>query len=727
MLRILKGLYASASWLWKARAKARPQSEPSKPLATRSSLGDKSPEVKGAEEFVSLKNLLAERGIKCAHIIDDAYDKVPTYAMAPEEAQHVLEVIDDATLNLICSILGLKNGDEDGLRARLQVVGDVQTLFKRRNEIVGDAATALFDSFDKDVQGKLTQLKPLVEVLERNGVKCQFFGGDYQVNGSDEPQLFFVDLKLKEGAGDVPRHEDAVQVYEKLQTAHPGCKPFVFLMSSLSLVLGDKREPFRRDADLFQSEFEDIDKAAFTNGDELARILGSFTRSMPQLAALRKSMNEVELAVGEASQSVMKELRALDLADYFVLYHNTTSVEKITLGSYVVEMLLEFLSHEVEGQDRVWGLAKALDGLNVQELPRARFGLTRAAAKLYSANMLHSQEMLLAEDAMQHGPSHGFFFTGDIFFDAQSLNLPVPSRALAVITPACDLVRPEQLKNRSILLCEGSVREMVPSALVASDSLPLVVMQHPRASERFLAIEWDKKKLLVWDAEDRAKFADATQCSFVRVGRLRPVYALQLQHAVTSDLSRVGTQKPPSSLVAHGLKCFVSDGTKWHEIYVDAHPDAAALSESVIGGKKYLVYVLSDAAVHKALVMLASWIAVNGNVKGKATLVRVLGDDAREAIRGHKQRVPEKAAKPGKQLDVSAYPMVGKWQGNEAKAIALVRGVNCASPYAQLSDGHDVRGDQDACFVFRLEKASGTELDVPDEAGEVSGDAALTA
>ncbi|MDK9713368.1 MAG: hypothetical protein OEL86_04535 [Sulfuritalea sp.] len=654
---------------------------------------------------MNLKDRLAERGIVCAHIIDDAFDSVPTYALTAEAAQHVLEVVEDTDLKIISDILGLptigedKKVDEDKVRTSLQTVEEIQKLFRRKVEIPENAAKTLFDPFDKDMEGKRSQLTPLSDLLTANGVACHCFGADYNAQDTAEPQLFFVDLKLKEGTVDVLRHEDAVRAYTSLKTVHPGCKPFVFLMSSLTLQLGAKRELFRRDADLFQSEFEDIDKAAFTNGDELSRVLASYTKAMPQLATLRNKMNDVQLAVASATDSVMRELRALDLADYFVLYHNTTSVEKVNLGSYVVEMLLEFLAHEVEGRDQIWDLASALDSLNVQELPRARFGLTPAAAQLYSANMLHSQAMLLAEDKMERGPSNGYFFTGDIFFDAQSLNLPVPTKALAIVTPACDMARLEQLKGRSILLCEGSVREMEPgTTLIAKDSLPLVVMRHPRVHERYVVIEWHRKKLHVWDDKDRAKFANPEECSFVRTGRLRPVYALQLQDAVTSDLSRVGTQKPPSALVPHGMRCLVSDGKKWHEIYADANLDAAALSDLEGGKKKLTTYILSDPAMHKALVRLAAWLSANPTVTMKASFEKVLGDEARAVLRGFSQKLSEKAQ------DVTMYPFDGKWTNNDGKFVGVVRGVDCQSPYAQVADGQDFRNELQARVIFRLEK-----------------------
>ncbi|MBL0239578.1 MAG: hypothetical protein IPQ00_03230 [Chloracidobacterium sp.] len=179
-----------------------------------------------------------------------------------------------------------------------------------------------------------------------------------------------------------------------------------------------------------------------------------------------------------------------------------------------MELLLEYLAHEVEGQAKVWDLAKVLDSLNVEALPRARFGITPAAAKLCSANMLHSEAMLLAEDDNKNGPANGHFFTGDIFFEAQSLNLPTPTRAFAIITPACDLVRPDRLKGKSILLCEGEVKDFETGAnLIAGDDLPIVVMKNPRSPEKLITIEWKKKKLHIWDDEDRAWARGSAKCS----------------------------------------------------------------------------------------------------------------------------------------------------------------------------------------------------------------------
>lgn len=662
---------------------------------------------------MSLKELLAERNITCAHIIDDAFDSSPTSPLTPEEIQTALDNIDDDALNSICTVLGLQPGDEDGVRKGLHGIDSTLVLYRRRTELAPAAASALFDQFTIFAEGKLTQLKPLLELLNNAGIKCEVFGSDYNPKGSTAPHLVFVDLKLKEGIAGSPRHEDAVEVCTKLKAEHPESRPFVFLMSSLPLALGQKREEFRKGAELFQSEFDDIDKATFANADELERILASYTKSLAQLATLRESMEDVLSAVHQAGKNVMAELRALDLADYFVLYHNTAAVEKTQLGTYIVELLLEYLAHEVEGQSQVWDLAKVLDSLNVEALPRARFGITPAAAKLYSANMLHSEKMLVAEDDSKNGPANGHFFSGDIFFEAQSLNLPTPTRAFAIITPACDLVRPDRLKGKSILLCEGEVKDFEAGAnLIAGDELPIVVMKNPRSSEKLITIEWKKKKLHIWNNEDRANFADPQKCVYVRKGRLRPVLALQLQRAVTSDLSRVGTQKPPNALVPHRIRCLVSDGERWRQIYEDDKSDAAALSRwDDEHRKKWLMYIISDPTLHKVMAALSTWLTKHPTIPGKATLDMVLGEDVPDVLRGHKQKIPEKAS-PKAPLDVTAYPFADKWNG-QSKAVALVP-ARCASPYSDIADGQKVGGDKPALIVFRFETAIEDEFSTDD-------------
>lgn len=661
---------------------------------------------------MSLKELLIERKIACAHIVDDAFDEIPALPMTHGQIQEALEHIDEAGLKALCSVLGLPDADEDGVRGAMQDLEKVRQVFGARDQLPVETKRILFSDHERLRSGKLAQLHPLIALLTDSGVKCIHFGADYDPQGSDEPQLFFVDLRLREGA--IANHEDAARAFSALKVAHRQCKPFVFLMSSQAGVLGPNREEFRRVADLFQSEFEDIDKALFADQSEFTRILTRYTQAMPELAKLRDSMGKMRKAVDDAAENVLRELRALDLADYFVLFKNTTAVEKVALGSYVVDMLLEYLAHEVEGADTVWELADELSALKLESLPRVRFGWSPAAVRLYSMSMLHSPKMLLAEDRIEKGPRQGYFFTGDIFFEAQAHHAAEPGRAYAVITPACDLVRPKS--GRSILICEGSVSAFsTGSPLVAQDGLPMTVLPHPRDPSKYVTVEWDKKKLHIWGDEMKQSFRDGAP--YIRASRLRPEYALQLQHAVTSDLSRVGTQKPPSSLIPHGLKCFVRDQDQWHEVFHQRNPDAAALSDlETSPDKKFTTFMIADPSLHNALVAVKEWLGAHPDAPTRAAIERVLAEDSREVLRNFRQKVPTKGSASGG-LDITAYPL-SAIDAAQPKAVGLVRGVACASDYAQIANGQAVNSRQTSAVVLRWEATVFEERQGADGEGE---------
>lgn len=654
---------------------------------------------------MNLQELLQEGGVKCAHIIDDAFDEVPALTLREEEVQGLLDALTDTDFDAIAQQLELPDSTEEQIRLALLNLESYQLLYRKREEMP-QSCGVLFSAFTTAQNAKLAQVLPLIELLEASGVVCHKFGAAYNAAGSSVPQLFFVDLRLNESTALVS-HEDAVKVYQKLTAVHAGCKPFVFLMSSLSTPLAARREDFRRSADLFQSEFEDIDKKIFEDKDELVRVLGRYAKVMPQLSQLRGHMESIQSAVGKATTSVMQELRALDLADYFVLYHNTTSVEKVQLGSYVVELLLEFLAHEVEGTEQLWGLAKALSDLDVTTLPRSRFGLSFAAAKIYSASMLHAGKRLLAEEAAGAGPAQGFFYLGDVFFEAKEYNEAAPTRALAIITPACDLVRPEDLEGKSVLLCEGSVQTVSPGTIPSgTDFLPSVVMQHPKDDKKQLLIDWSKKKLHVWGDAERTAFTDNEKCHYVRVSRLRPIYAIQLQHAVTADLGRIGTQRPPSLLLPHGLQCFISDGQNWIELDSEdaQHPTVAALSDGKRKGKKHTLFVVADPVVQRVLRKLKAWLVSNQAAATQTILTQILKyPEIEQKLMYFDQKVPEKAAKGEQQLDITAYPLQGTpdFPGNQGKVVAVVR-PKSSSPYVDIVDGRAVNAQHIAKMVLRL-------------------------
>lgn len=647
-----------------------------------------------------LKETLRSSGVNCIHIIDDAFDTRPSLPLSAEAAQGVIDKLTTEKMGLLCRELDLPEAaDADAYLDALLDIEKYQRLYGRREQL-GDIWNMLYDEYEIQQKGKLKQVQPLLDLLNTCELDVQRFGADYPVAGSKLPQVVFVDLRLREDGAHAVTAAEAVSIIHKLRGVHD-CKPFVFLMSSLTGPLHDERESFRKAATLFASQFESLDKRLFAQAGELGDVLSRYLKVLPKLMELEGHFGEIKSAMTVAADSVMETLRSMDLADYFTLFHNTTAVEKVGLGTYFAELLLEFFTQKLEGSQAIWALATSLDKFELKELPRSRFSLSAAAGEIYSANMVHAEARLETEKARSLGPVDGFFYLGDIFFPAKNYNEVAPTQAFAIVTPACDLVRPKELLKRSIMLCEGSVKVVSPTDIpTATDALPDVVMPHPTDKRKQLLVTWRKKKLHVWHKDDMEAFKDAAKCAYIRAGRLRPLYALQLQHAITADLSRIGTQRPPSLLKHYGIQCYFQKDNLWHEIDLreETNPTAAGLSTSVReGGEEWAIFVIADSNVSNIRQKLLEELPPKEAGRAESAIEKaVRSPEFIDRLMYHQCPVPEKSDT----ADFCAYPFSDfpDFEDGDKNVIALVR-PRLQSPYKDVVANRRVSDNQVARLV----------------------------
>jgi len=646
---------------------------------------------------MSLAELFNKSNIRCVHIIDDAFDSAPTFGLEPKEVQAVIDGLSDQQFDELCDFLGSSKMSDAEVLAALTDAELTAKLFNSR-ERFGGAVENLFNEFLTERAGKLTKISPLIKRLEEGGVSCLKFGSDYPVEGTDEPQLIFIDLMLKRGSITV---DDAVKVCQKLLAQHTDIKPFIFLMSSLTnATFMERRDEFRKKAMVFSSQFEAVEKAVFSNADELDALLCQCARFHPELVDLHYRVNSVEKAIRDAAVKVRNTLQNMDMADYFVLHQNTVAIEKVKLGTYISDLLLEYLVQEVESSEDLWSFAKLLDTWKLEALPRSRFGLTYAAGKIYSGNLLHSKVRLKNESERQISPEHGHFYLGDIFLKKTEF-LKRPEKALVIATPACDLVRPEFLKSRTILLCEGSVSVVNLATVPSGDGgIPTTIIPHPSETNKQLAIKWNKKKFRTWTFEDLEKFKDGTS-EWTLVDRLRPLYAIQLQHAITADLSRIGVQRAPNLLIPCGVQAFISNGEKW--VVLDAEevnePQAAAYSDSEDG--KSSLFIISDPTVRRLIRSLRGWLQ-NNQQKPTAPLIEALlaEDGLEQGLMYHSYQID----KTQHLKDVCGVPLASCKNELIKEAMVLVR-PNTSTSYSTVCGGKPVAEGQTAVVVISFKRA----------------------
>lgn len=651
---------------------------------------------------MTLKEILAEVGVKTAHVIDDAYNVLPSVPPEPGAIQNFVDVLDAPQLDHLHELLGLDPAAGEVMVAALGDDANLVKVFAARADFAphGDV---LFGDFLRERDAKQKELEPLLTFLRGHGVQCETFGADYALEGSECPQLVFIDLRLREQG---PVHvDDAVEVYKKLRRMHELCQPFVFLMSTLAKGLSERRDEFREKAELFASQFEAMAKGQFDDKQELEAVFSQYIRVLPRLRQLHSHIDGLTEAVQQAAANVRKSVRALDLADYFVLHRNTVSIEKVGLGVYISDLLLDYVGHEIESMQSVWDFAKDLDNWAIQDLPRSRFALSPAAATIYAGNVLHSQVRLQSELERGLGPVDGYFYLGDIFFSAKEFNQAKPTMALAIVTPACDLVRREELRKRTIFLCEGRVKVVTAASVPAGDDgVAAVVMPHPNDANKRLLINWDKKRLRTWHSEDMDDFAKPEECHWVRVARLRPLYAIQLQHTITADLSRIGVQRAPNVLVPHGIEVFVRGDKGWQSLDSDDRSEASAAALSDSGERtKQTVFIVSDTVVRRVARKLRAWLGKNGTVATANLLSELLAHpefEQRLMYLAHK--LPEDAT--GEEIvDITGYPTSGMTglQNDPAQAVAFVRPAT-PSLYLSISGGQVAKEGQVAALVFKF-------------------------
>lgn len=645
---------------------------------------------------MTLKDTVARVGITNAHVVDDAFDILPGAGLQDQAIHAFLGELDGEKFDALAIDLGVPGGSEDMLVERLRTQEGAATLYANRTPY-GQSVDQLFQDFTNVIGPERNLLTPLIDALEGLGIKVYKFGRDYSLGGEPEPQMLFVDLKLNE---DRIRIEDPIGVVRKMRDYYHHATPLVFLMSAQEGSLKADREKFRKLTELFSSQFEDIPKRKIDRPEALDRILEHHIRVYPQIVALQRHVKAWGQVMSAAKDRLEETLRHLDLADYFVL-GNTATADGAKLGGYVTDLLLEFVAHQVEGAVEIGDFAKELDSWNLKDFTRSRFNIEPLVADIFAANVLHSADRLQWEKDCGLGPSNGILSLGDVFFLRAEVECGSIRSAAVVLQPACDLVRPEVLKERkaTIFLCSGDVSALKASTVIETvDNLDPVILRYPPKGEARYVIEWNRKRPFHWSYEELERLKTPDTYEWVHVGRLRPLYVLQLQRAITADLSRVGTQRRPHPYVPHGVQLLVPKNNKWQTLLdYGSEPSAGAISDDRGNHKK--TFILNDVLIREAFEKMQDWLKGNATQPAAETIQRIF--QYPEAIRALMYHPVDTSPEVKDQV---VYPLVSITFPAEQQS-ALQHSLAFAVQRDQdkhLSSGKTLAEDETAVIVFKF-------------------------
>lgn len=496
-------------------------------------------------------------GIKLLAIVDDAYDP-PAGSEISENAYNMFVQAAENDGELLPALKAAQTGlDDNHLEDWEEFVHEeavVQRLWKlhvgtmqlAKSEAMHAALTSLFSDVMVDRISKLTQLKPLEDLLEGVAPLVKF-GSDADPSLVAAADVVFLDLYL---SSDVPSIDDnnmipksvldrareraisyVGQVRAVTEDNLEKVAPAFILISSLGSQ--QKASSFRQRAGQMASRFRFVSKLSLQKPDAEAILsIGDIFRTAAACAIVEPIQKAWKRVLDDAHGWINERLLNLDISDFGRLHHMRLNTEGQPFEDYVRELVAGALAERiVVGFSTYVPAKKRVDpfgkSIGYFEPP------SNAFAELYSANRMSS-------DRGYRGPTGHDVMSGDIYLVGampQRKGSLTGKSLVAVMSPACDLIdrRGDGPSAKSILLLSGALQ---PSTLKHDRDPQILVV-----GDKFYEVAWDKKYPQALTVADLRRKIVANELTWI--GRLKSDHFLAVQADFLSDLGRIGLIKAP--------------------------------------------------------------------------------------------------------------------------------------------------------------------------------------
>nr|WP_313634998.1 hypothetical protein [Brevundimonas diminuta] len=481
---------------------------------------------------MSLKDLLAQKALRRALIIDDACDAAPTaHDIGPDNP--LWDVFGDDWAphrDVIAGAYGSLDGRRlDDLKTQNSFVAALWSL----RPSVPDLLDPLFEEYDTTQLADVHYVDLAKAGLEALGLEVTLAGRDFAeaLAGAD---IVLIDLFL--GTAQGPDDIAASKAGLKAALARRGLPhPLVILMSRSS-ELTDRRDEFRDEVGLLDSGFRILRKEELELSGRLEIQIERIAAHVDDTRRLGAFVGALEQGLGAATERTLAQFRRLKLSDIGQIQQLLLDVEGEPTGSYLVDVFDRVLSHEIESEEGIIDAARALNDFRIEAYPAP---FVAGSAELQD---LVGKTLTQSVSRLRLPASEGHVGFGDVLrlrppagVEAARRELLVDldaSKVLLVLTPACDLMRD---KAPRVLLLVGEVRAFGPGDWSYKSDLRTSVIEI-EGERRW--IRWDPKHVetVSWDQLGAAFDAE----SLFTVARLRESHALEIQQQVLSGLGRVG-------------------------------------------------------------------------------------------------------------------------------------------------------------------------------------------
>jgi len=507
---------------------------------------------------MTVNELLADRKLTSALIIDDAYDQEPmardlvadddawSQFIADIQAEH------DAIVQIFPAYDDLSSDD-------LRTSDDfVAAVWNARGKISETNWNVLFDDYVRATEGDRVFLNALQERLTTLGIAYTTCGRKLP---GDVPQtpLIFADLFLG-SAQEVNDIADSVDRLMRLLKGREAEPPVVILMSR-SGRLGDKKAEFRDKAGLLGALFRVSSKNDLIADSNLEKVLRRMAQHRPDALRVARFLKSWEDGLESAKKNFLISIRRLDLSDYVQVRQVLLNFEGQPLGSYLLDVFDRVLQFEIEGDNATIEAADHLNSIDPDSYAVPYIAESADLQHLVYRTISQNPNRLKVR-ATDCGAPVGF---GDILVrtkpkvkdensdaregdrcaekvgDTSANAEEQPADAYLVLTPACDLVR--EHGTARVLMISGAVSDLNSRAWNYKESSALRTPIIEIGGNRRIWIKWDAKKLRMLLSSEISTLLENTG-EYDVVARLRESNALEIQQKVLSSMGRVGLLAP---------------------------------------------------------------------------------------------------------------------------------------------------------------------------------------
>jgi len=490
---------------------------------------------------MTLGQLLTERNLTSALIVDDAYDTVPRAEDLATNQEGWANFFDDVREDrdrLIAAFPAFAYNDAQELQASDEFVAAV---WRIRDTLQPELTRQLFDVYEQGTRSDREFLNRLEAALRALGV-TPIPAGRTLPEGARDARLVFADLFLGAAQTD-PDMEQSLSRLRQLLQGRESSPPLIVLMSRSNL-LGDKKEYFRDSANLLGAMFRVYSKTELLSGSTLERTLERLARHYTDALKVAAFAHAWQQGLKGAADRFLLTLRRLDLPDYAQIREVLLNFEGQPLGSYLLDVFDRVLQHEIEGDNATIEAAEELNGIYPDRYPPPYIsGSPDLQVLMYRSIWQNPKRLDVTSTECGSPVSFGDVLVRRDVLNPDNLqgvgNVANESDVLAVMTPACDLMR--ETEGARILLLPGSLAPLTHKTWTYKGAVlktPIIVL--PVSDQRRMWIEWHVKGIRTLMRQELAAMLSGEGGTHRIALRLRESHALELQQRLLADLGRVG-------------------------------------------------------------------------------------------------------------------------------------------------------------------------------------------